>query len=72
MNGQQVKIFYYSIEEEEADTFHNRCNNKGPTIFLFKNEKGYFFGGNEFINWASNDNIRSAPHCFIFSLTNKY
>ena len=50
MNGQQVKIFYYSIEEEEADTFRNRCNNKGPTIFLFKNEKGYFFGGYEFIN----------------------
>ena len=24
-----------------ADAFHNRCNNKGPTISLFKNENGY-------------------------------
>ena len=38
-----------------ADTFHNKCHNKGPTINLFKNEKGYIFGGYMSINWQGGD-----------------
>ena len=55
-----------------ADTFHNRCNNKGPTISLFKNENGYIFGGYASIDWTSCNGWRSAPDSFIFTLTNKY
>ena len=55
-----------------ADTFHNRCNNKGPTISLFKNENGYIFGGYASIDWTSYGDYRSAPDSFIFTLTNKY
>ena len=25
-----------------VDAFHNKCNNKGPTISLFKNEKDIY------------------------------
>ena len=35
-----------------ANAFHNRCNNKGPTISLFKNENGYIFGGYASIDWT--------------------
>ena len=55
-----------------SDAFHNRCNNKGPTISLFKNENGYIFGGYASIDWTSYNNYRSAPDSFIFTLTNKY
>ena len=56
----------------KADTFHNRCNNKGPTITLIKNEKGYIFGGYASIDWTSSGNYKTAPDSFIFTLTNMY
>ena len=55
-----------------GDAFHNKCNNKGPTISIFKNEKGYIFGGYTSINWQGGDSWRSAPDSFIFTLTNMY
>ena len=55
-----------------VNAFHNKCNNKGPTISLFKNEKGYIFGGYASIDWTSCNNWRSAPDSFIFTLTNMY
>ena len=41
-------------------------------LFIFKNEKGYIFGGYASIDWTSCNNWRSAPDSFIFSLTNMY
>ena len=61
MNGQEVKIWNYY-----------KCNNKGPTISLFKNENGYIFGGYASIDWTNYNDFRSAPDSFIFTLTNKY
>ena len=55
-----------------ADIFHNKCNNKGPTISLFKNENGYIFGGYASIDWTCYNNYKSAPDSFIFTLTNMY
>ena len=57
-----------------ADVFHNKCNNKGPTISLFKNEKGYIFGGYTSIDWQNPPSwvYSSAPDSFIFTLTNMY
>ena len=55
-----------------GEAFHNKCNNKGPTISLFKNEKGYIFGGYASIDWTSYGSYKSAPDSFIFTLTNMY
>ena len=57
-----------------GEAFHNKCNNKGPTISLFKNEKGYIFGGYASIDWQGHPSgtYRSAPDSFIFTLTNMY
>ena len=56
-----------------GDIFHNKCNNKGPTISIIKNKKGYIFGGYASIDWkGGNYTYRSAPESFIFTLTNKY
>jgi hypothetical protein len=50
---------------------HEKCDNQGPTICLYKNDKGYVFGGYASVSWNtySNDYYR-APDCFIFTLTN--
>ena len=54
----------------EVNYFHNKCKNQGPTISLFKNDKGYIFGGYASTDWTSCNNYKSAPDCFIFTLTN--
>ena len=55
-----------------AKDFHNKCDNQGPTISLFKNEKGHIFGGYASISWTCNEGNKSAPSSFLFSLTNMY
>ena len=50
--------------------FHSKCDNKGPTITLFKNEKGFIFGGFTSISWTDNKGWLTAPDSFIFTLTN--
>ena len=52
--------------------FHEKCDNKGPNIILFKNEKGNIFGGYCPISWKSEGNWQSVPEAFIFTLTNIY
>ena len=56
----------------KGDAFHNKCNNKGPTISLFKNDYGYIFGGYASVDWTSHGDYKSAPDSFIFTLTNMY
>ena len=51
--------------------FHEKCDNKGPTINLFQNEK-CIFGGYNTRAWASNDQWIYSPDCFLFSLVNIY
>ena len=65
-------LYRGSRDGMSADAFHNRCNNKGPTISLFKNENGYIFGGYASIDWTGNGGYKSAPDSFIFTLTNMY
>ena len=71
--GKNMELLYRGTRDGmSANAFHDRCNNKGPTISLFKNEKGYIFGGYTSITWTSYGNYRSASDSFIFTLTNMY
>ncbi len=64
-------IYRASKDGGTSNDFHNKCDNKGPTICLYKNEKGNIFGGYASISWDKNVcNYRSAPDSFIFTLTN--
>ena len=66
-----MKLLYRgSRDGMEGDYFYNRCNDQGPTISLFKNEKGNIFGGYASIDWTSCNSYKSAPDSFIFTLTN--
>ena len=72
--GKSMELLFRGTRDGmSGKEFHNRCNNKGPTICLFKNENGYIFGGYAAIDWNNDDGVsRSAPDSFIFTLTNMY
>ena len=53
-----------------SKNFHEKCDHKGPTVVLYKSDKGYIFGGYASIPWTSEGNYHKAPDCFIFTLTN--
>ena len=67
----KMKLLYRGTRDGmEANYFHNKCNNQGPTISLFKNDKGNIFGGYASTDWTSCNNYKPAIDSFIFTLTN--
>jgi len=66
-----MKLLYRGTRDGmTSNSFHNKCNNQGPTISLFKNDKDYIFGGYASTDWTTCGNWKSAPDSFIFTLTN--
>jgi len=66
-----MKLLYRGTRDGmEGNSFHNKCDNQGPTISLFKNDKGNIFGGYASTDWTSSNNYKSAPESFIFTLIN--
>ena len=55
-----------------ANDFHKKCDNKGPTVSLIKNDKGHIFGGYASISWTSIEGNKNAPKSFLFTLSNMY
>ena len=53
-----------------SNIFHNKCDNQGPTICLFKNENDNIFGAYASISWTSNSSYYAANGSFLFTLTN--
>ena len=71
--GKNMELLYRGTRDGmSADVFHNKCNNKDPTISLYKNGKEYTFGGYASIDWTGCNSQRAAPDSFIFTLTNIY
>ena len=55
-----------------SNIFHNKCDNKGPTLCLCKNDKGNIFGGYTSVSWTSRQNYYTDYNSFLFTLTNIY
>ena len=69
--GEAKGLIYRGARDgSESKTFHNKCDNQGPTIILCKNEKDNIFGGYASISWTSNGGYKSANGSFLFTLTN--
>ena len=64
-------IYRGSRDGMTSQNFHSKCDNKGPTITLYKTEK-CVFGGFTSISWSTDGNYHSAQDCFIFTLINIY
>ena len=65
-------LYRGSRDGSNSNIFHNKCDNQGPTITLFKNEKGHISGGFSPISWQSGNKYISDSNIFIFTLTNIY
>ena len=65
-------LFRGTKDGMNSTQFHNKCDNKGKTIYLFLNDKGNIFGAYSSIPWTSNGGNRYANDCFLFTLTNIY
>ena len=65
-------LFRGSRDGMTLEAFHDKCDNQGPTLSLFRNEKGYIFGGYASISWTNSGENKNAPESFLFSLTNIY
>ena len=55
-----------------SKNFHEKCDDKGATITLFRNDKGNIFGGYLPISWKNTGDYQNENRCFIFTLTNIY
>jgi hypothetical protein len=53
-----------------ANIFHNRCDNKGPTITIVQSNNNYLFGGYTSVAWTSSGSWAIDPNAFLFTLTN--
>ena len=54
-----------------ASNFHKYCNNKGATLTLIRNTKGFRFGGFTTQSWSNSNNNKKDPYAFLFSLDYK-
>jgi hypothetical protein len=55
----------------QAETFHAKCDNKGPTLTVIQSGERQLFGGFTAVPWTSpeTDTPVHDPSAFIFSLT---
>ena len=65
-------IYRGSRDGMTSYNFHNNCDNKGPTITLYKTKQKTIFGGYNSDNWSSDSNWHNPSNCFIFTLINIY
>jgi hypothetical protein len=71
----KMELIYRGTRDgSNSNIFHNKCDNQGPTICLFKNDKGNIFGGYTSISWESPNKgqWKFVHDSFIFTLTNIY
>ena len=67
----EIELLYRGTRDGmTSKDFHNKCDNKGPTITLIQNEKGNVFGGYASLSWTSDNKWKTANDCFLFTLTN--
>ena len=68
---QMTLLYKLTSHGDSASTFHSYCNNKGYTLSLIRNTKGYRCGGFTTQSWSSSGNYRSDQNAFLFSLEYK-
>ena len=75
IGNKKMELIYRGTRDGSgSNVFHNKCDNQGPTLCLFKNEKNNIFGGYSSISWTSDSNgsYKYADGSFLFTLTNIY
>lgn len=66
----RTKLVYKSeIDGDKASTFHEKCDNLGPTITIIQTKDGYRYGGYTSVNWEGPEQpeFKADQDAFIFS-----
>jgi hypothetical protein len=67
----QLTLLYRgSVHGNSSSAFHQRCDNKGPTVTLVRCTAGYMFGAYTPEQWTSRGKYCAAVNSFLFSLLN--
>ena len=69
--GKDIKfklLFKKSTDGNTTKDFHDHCDNKGKTLIIIETTEGRKFGGVTHDNWNTNNEWRTNPKDFIFSL----
>ncbi|CAF0995428.1 unnamed protein product [Rotaria sordida] len=65
-------IYKASRDGFDANAFHSRCNNQGPTMTIILSNNNYLFGGYTSIPWTSDGSYKNDPTAFLFTLINPH
>lgn len=65
------KIFQGSKHGFAAYQFHQKCDQKGPTVVVIQSSIGNIFGGYTSLPWSSSGNYQFDPQAFIYILKSK-
>ncbi|CDW72897.1 UNKNOWN [Stylonychia lemnae] len=68
----KCKLLYKATGDQfTASSFHQKCDNQGPTISFIQSEHGQVFGGYTSLSWTSPDRVKSQKDndAFVFSLS---
>ena len=69
-NNAKFELLYKKSRDGNSyKTFHQLCDNKGPTLTLIKSSEGFVIGGYTPLNWDTNSSWKSDNETFLFSLT---
>ncbi|CAF1125811.1 unnamed protein product, partial [Didymodactylos carnosus] len=63
-----------TIDGFGVKTFHQKCDNKGPTMTIIQSSDGdgYLFGGFTNVPWTSSSGYKTDPKAFLFTLHNPH
>ena len=64
-------LYRLSKDGDQISTFHNLCDNKGPTLTLFETKEGNKGGIYTPLSWDSNSGWKKDMETFIFNLNKK-
>ena len=57
----KFKLLYkLSLDGDSIETFHKKCDNKGPTLIIIKTTKNYIFGGYNPLSWNSSGSYQNS------------
>lgn len=71
--GKWISIYRATTHGQASSTFHNCCDNKGPTYVVARCASGYTFGAYAASSWNHGINTyHTAPTSFLFTLNNSY
>ena len=51
--------------------FHSRCDNKGPTVVLWRTDENIVLGGFASVSWDSSSSSKHDSKAFIFNIDKK-